>query len=78
MSSYAAQKGRAAPVARSPQTVEARTLTEAEEARVANNRDLVLEHMPEMLQIIRQLHAEGLIDGWRSVRCTLLDDAGNE
>jgi hypothetical protein len=67
MTSYAAQKGRAATVAQPVSRQASAPLTEAEEARIAENRDLILEHMPEMLPIIRNHHAEGNIDGWRSV-----------
>jgi len=74
MTSYAAQKGRAAPVAQPVSRQSSSPLTEAEEARIAENRDLILEHMPEMLPIIRNLHAEGLIDGWRSVKSFRLID----
>lgn len=42
-------------------------LSSAEQARVAQNRRLVHEHMPEMLPIIKELVEEGLIDGWRNV-----------
>lgn len=35
---------------------------------------VVLKTMPEMLPIIRNLHAEGLIDGWRNVKtCKLIN-----
>lgn len=72
--SYAAAKGRSiqtpAPTAkRAP-----KPLSEEEQQRVAENRAMVLQHMPEAVQFIKELHAEGLIDGWRNVtRCTLLD-----
>jgi hypothetical protein len=42
-------------------------LNPAEQARVAANKALVCEHMPEMVPIIRELHEAGMIDGWRSV-----------
>lgn len=74
MTSYAAQKGRAAPVAQPVHQAKRAPLSPADEARIAETRAAVLEHMPEMLLFIRNLHAEGLIDGWRSVtRCTLLE-----
>lgn len=76
--SYSAMKGRAAQVAPPVSNRQPETLSPAEEARIADNRDLVLEHMPEMLQIIRNLHAEGLIDGWRNIKqVRLLDEAEN-
>lgn len=79
MTSYAAQKGRAAPVAKSATDTLPPPLTEAAEARIEANKGFVLNHMPELLQTIRALHADGMIDGWRSVLlCTLLDESGNE
>lgn len=67
MTSYAAQKGRAVQQLRSTPKKEQKPLSPAEDARVAANKEFVLEHMPELLPIIRSLHAEGLIDGWRAV-----------
>lgn len=73
--SYASAKGRAIqrPATDQPRRP-TRPLSEADQQRVAANRAFVLEHMPEAVQFIKDLHAEGLIDGWRNVtRCTLLD-----
>lgn len=42
-------------------------LTERQQARVAENRALVLEHIPEAVPFIKDLHELGMIDGWRSV-----------
>ena len=42
-------------------------LSDAERERVAANRAFVLEHMPELVDFIKALHAEGMIDGWRAV-----------
>ena len=42
-------------------------LSDAERERVAANRAFVHEHMPELVDFIKALHAEGLIDGWRAV-----------
>lgn len=44
-----------------------RTLSVAEQAKVAENRAAVHEHLPEMLPFIKELHEAGMIDGWRSV-----------
>lgn len=55
-------------------------LTAAAQERVATNRALVHEHMPEMLPVIKELHELGLIAGWRNVEeVTVLSnqDAGN-
>lgn len=78
MTSYAAQKGRAARVDTPSRPAAIKPLSEAEEARIADNKDFILAYMPEMLPIIRDHHAAELVDGWRNiVRCTLLDDTGN-
>lgn len=75
MTSYAAQKGRAAPVAHATKASAPRPLTAADEARIAANREFILEHMPEMLDIIRDHHAVGNIDGWRNIdACRMLTD----
>lgn len=72
MTSYAGQKGRAAAQARPTAPAAPRPITQADEQRTAANKQFILEHMPELLPMIRNLHAEGLIDGWRSVKnCTL-------
>lgn len=67
MTSYAAQKGRAAPALRSTSPAAPKALTPADDARVAENKQFILDHMPELLATIRDLHAEGLIDGWRNI-----------
>lgn len=75
MTSYAAQKGRAVPVAPATKAAAPRPLTAADEARIAANREFILEHMPEMLAIIRDHHAAGNIDGWRAIdACRMLAD----
>lgn len=72
MSTYAGQKGRAAISAQPAPVAAPRPITQAEEERAAANKQFILEHMPELLPIIRELHAEGMIDGWRAVKsCTL-------
>lgn len=80
MSSYASQKGRAAPVA--PAAIREKPLaelSEADKASIEANKDFVLEHMPDMLPFIRDLVATDQIDGWRNIKQTkLLDEAANE
>lgn len=75
MTTYASIKGSAAaPVPKVSRREPLPALSATEAAHVEANRQFVLEHMPELLPLIRALHAEGLIDGWRSVRnCTLKD-----
>lgn len=75
MTSYAAQKGRAVPATPATTPAKLQPLSAEEEAQVAANRDFILEHMPEMLDIIRDHHAAGNIDGWRSIKsCRKLTD----
>ena len=51
-------------------------ISPSEEARIAENKAFVLENMPDMLPFIRELHAEGLIDGWRAVTsCKLITES---
>ena len=42
-------------------------LTEAERERIAANVAEVRQSLPELVPLIRDLHAEGLIDGWRAI-----------
>lgn len=65
---YAGQKGRAIPAAvvASKPTVQ-RELSAAEAERVAVNCDFVLKNIPEAASFIKDLYAEGMIDGWRAV-----------
>lgn len=43
-------------------------LCDAERDLVAKNRDLVIVHMPELVPLIHELHALGMIPGWRAVK----------
>jgi hypothetical protein len=73
MTSYASQKGRSVPQAQAaPEAAE--PITPDQEAAIEANKEFILEHMPEMLPIIRNMHAEGLISGWRNVKsCKLIN-----
>lgn len=77
MNEYAKLKGGAtAPVSgvASGQPALPRPLSDAETDRVAENRAFVHEHLPELVPFIKDLHAEGLIDGWRAIgNCKLSD-----
>lgn len=69
---YARVTGREAPPpdaspAQANPSRPARPLTEREQARVAENRALVREHLPEAMPFIKDLHEAGLIEGWRNV-----------
>ena len=71
MTTYAAIRGHAARPAAQDSTVLARpaaALPPAEIERISANRQFVMEHMPELVDFIKELHAEGLIDGWRAVK----------
>ena len=43
------------------------TYQEREKARIEANIAAVKEHIPEMVDIIKDFHARGMIPGWRSV-----------
>lgn len=45
-------------------------LTEAEHARIKQTVSDVKEFMPEIIPMMKELHAMGMIDGWRSVTVT--------
>lgn len=64
--SYGQDRGRA-PIKPDPVPRPLRALSVKEQATVAENRAEIHEYMPEMLPIIKEMHAAGLIDGWRSV-----------
>ncbi|WP_025918269.1 hypothetical protein [Herminiimonas sp. CN] len=49
-------------------------LSEAEHARIKQTIATVKEEMPELLPMIKDLHALGMIDGWRSVTITKVKD----
>lgn len=79
MTSYAAQKGRSTQPAKAAPAPAAKPITPEQEAEIEANKDFILEHMPEMLPIIRDLHAEGLISGWRNVKtCKLINANDNK
>lgn len=42
-------------------------LTEAQHARIKQTIAIVKQEMPEIVPMIKELHALGMIDGWRSV-----------
>lgn len=65
MNDYARIKGNSVPVPAVP--AEPAELTDAERDRIAAKRDQVRTLMPEFVPFIRELQAEGLIDGWRAV-----------
>ena len=44
--------------------------SEAEHARIKATVAIVKERCPELLEMIKGLHALGMIDGWRSVTIT--------
>lgn len=57
-----------------------RPLSDAERAKVAENKAFVETNLPDLIPFIKELHAEGMIDGWRAVQnCELLkrNDHGN-
>lgn len=65
MNDYARIKGDSVPVPAAP--AELPELTDAQRDRIAAKRDQVRTLMPEFVPFIRELQAEGLIDGWRAI-----------
>ncbi|WP_025916151.1 hypothetical protein [Herminiimonas sp. CN] len=49
-------------------------LSEAEHARIKQTIAIVKEKCPELVPMIKELHALGMIDGWRSVTITKVND----
>ncbi|TCS35787.1 hypothetical protein EDC30_10986 [Paucimonas lemoignei] len=78
-SDYAKLKGRAT-VAPATAEVKPKTsedlppLTAEAHARIKQTIADVKEHLPEMVDMVKDFHAAGLIDGWRSVTFKRLDD----
>lgn len=68
--SYAKAKGKTAPETPAPRRPPrpAAPIDEAEHARIAANVELHKQHLPEFAPFIKELHAAGLIDGWRSIK----------
>ena len=78
MNAYAQIKGRVAQPKVTPRNGKAdqdEELSDQEIERIAKNRDFIKKHMPELVEFIKELHAAGLIDGWRSVKkCALFKE----
>jgi hypothetical protein len=53
-----------------------RDLTEIEKAKVAENREMVRMHMPELGPMLKELNDLGMMDGWRSVGEVILHTKG--
>ena len=45
-------------------------LSEVEHARIKATVAVIKERCPELHQMIKELHAMGMVDGWRSVTIT--------
>ena len=45
---------------------------------MAKNKALIYEHMPELVPIIKEWYALGMIDGWRGVSVKLVDGQPGE
>ena len=68
--SYAKVKGKApaeTPAPRRPPRPAA-PIDAAEHARIAANIKLHKKHLPEFAPFVKELHAVGLIDGWRAIQ----------
>lgn len=67
-----------APPAKQPaQPKPLRPLTPAELAKAQQAREDIHAHQPELLPMIKQLQALGMIDGWRSVSFTEKEENEN-
>ena len=53
-------------------------LSEAEQARIKRTIVNVKARMPELVPVIKDLHALGMIDGWRSVTITKGNDESHQ
>lgn len=70
--SYAKVKGRASSPDEKPEAPRpnrpAAPIDEAEHARIAANNKLHKLLLPEFAPFVKELHAVGLIDGWRAIQ----------
>ena len=65
---YAQVRGKTIPTRSAPTQRRAlKTLTAQEEARAAEMAALHKQHLPEYVPMLKELHALGMIDGWRSI-----------
>lgn len=71
---YAAQKGRAnQPALKASPAIAPSEVSAATQTRIEANKQFVQEAMPDLIPFMRDLHAAGLIDGWRSIaNCKLI------
>lgn len=61
---------RARPAAPPAAPKELPPLTEAEHARIKQTIATIKEKAPEVIPLVKGLHALGMIDGWRAVTIT--------
>lgn len=43
-------------------------LTDGDRERIAQNKQLVEQHLPELVPFIKELYAKGAVEGWRCVQ----------
>lgn len=79
MASYAGTKGKTVSPSLKPSTAKALpALSDAEMEAIAGRVRLVKQHMPEAFDFMKELHAEGLIDGMRGlVSVTVFEGDGH-
>lgn len=65
--SYASAKGRTAPLFEEQSRKPLPALSDAEKAVIAERVRLAKQHIPEVMDFIKALHAEGMVDGLRCI-----------
>ncbi|KAF0812811.1 hypothetical protein IGB42_02654 [Andreprevotia sp. IGB-42] len=69
------QNSRIAPTSTAEKPLRALApLTDLQRMAIAQKRDLVHQHLPELVPFIADLAKAGLIDGWRSVTSVTTPD----
>jgi uncharacterized protein involved in copper resistance len=64
--SYASAKGKTAHIAAEERRPPPE-LSDEQKAAIAERARLVKQHIPEMMDFVRALHAEGMVDGLRCI-----------
>lgn len=65
--SYASAKGRTAPLFEEKNQKPLPALSDEEKAVIAERVRLAKQHIPEVMDFVKALHAEGMVDGLRCI-----------